>query len=215
MSNLPRLMNETKRDITDAGLVLTIVGHVGDGNFLVLILFKTDKEKAKVRELVQLMMKQATAWTGLAHEQALLQSKVWIDRAAPFSVTGKHGVGVTPFELQQLPPIFIPYVVPGNRRMPPENRRGYSITTTALLRIVKDQGYDKVPVSGSPSPIQALHIAQDALQARLQWPVKWRLMAKAMPPELEERLRKEMLAKGPPTWHLDYYKDNWDWKEHK
>ncbi|KAF8955999.1 hypothetical protein BDZ97DRAFT_1764214 [Flammula alnicola] len=95
MSNLPRLMNETKRDITDAGLVLTIVGHVGDGNFLVLILFKTDKEKAKVRELVQRMMKQATAWTGLAHEQALLQSKVWIDHAAPFSVTGKHGVGLS------------------------------------------------------------------------------------------------------------------------
>lgn len=137
-----------------------------------------------------------------------------------------------PFELERLPPMFIPFSLPGNRRMPPVLRRGYPITTKTLHNLIRGEGYEEVPAPGSPSRIDALHVAQAVLQERLQWPVRWELvhgvpescifeicnnykMAKAMPENLAEQLREEMLAEGPPLWHLDYYKDNWDWKEHK
>jgi hypothetical protein len=35
--------------VANSGLVAPIVGHVGHGNFLALILFKTDEEKMKVQ----------------------------------------------------------------------------------------------------------------------------------------------------------------------
>ena len=41
-----------------------IVGHVGDGNFHALILFKTDEEKMKAKELVHRMVKRAIALGG-------------------------------------------------------------------------------------------------------------------------------------------------------
>jgi len=135
-----------------------------------------------------------------------------------------------PFELERLPPMFIPFSLPGNRRMPPVLRRGYPITTKTLHNLIIGKGYEEVPAPGSPSRVDALHIAQAVLQERLQWPVPWELvhgvpefcifeicnnyeMAKAMPENLAEQLREEVLAEGPPLWHLDYYKDNWDWKE--
>ncbi|KAF8192120.1 FAD-linked oxidase-like protein [Pholiota molesta] len=74
VSNLPRLVYETKKDIADAGLMSTIVGHVGDGNFHALILFKTDEEKEKARALVSRMVKRAIALDG--------------------TCTGEHGVGI-------------------------------------------------------------------------------------------------------------------------
>jgi D-lactate dehydrogenase (cytochrome) len=64
VSNLPRLVYETKKDIADAGLMSTAVGHVGDGNFHALILFKTDEEKEKARALVSRMVKRAIALDG-------------------------------------------------------------------------------------------------------------------------------------------------------
>ena len=35
VSRLPDLVYETKKDIEASGLISTIVGHVGDGNYLI------------------------------------------------------------------------------------------------------------------------------------------------------------------------------------
>ena len=64
VSRLPELVYDTKRDIASMGLVSTIVGHVGDGNFHALILFQTEEEKQKVKELVHRMVKRAIALDG-------------------------------------------------------------------------------------------------------------------------------------------------------
>ncbi|KAH9480894.1 D-lactate dehydrogenase [cytochrome], mitochondrial [Psilocybe cubensis] len=74
VSKLPQLVYETKQDIKNAGLVSTIVGHVGDGNFHALILFKTDEEMERAKELVHRMVKRAIALDG--------------------TCTGEHGVGI-------------------------------------------------------------------------------------------------------------------------
>ena len=64
ISKLPELVYETKKDLADFGLVAPIVGHVGDGNFHALILFKTDEEKIKAKELVHRLVKRAIALDG-------------------------------------------------------------------------------------------------------------------------------------------------------
>ncbi|KAF9490962.1 FAD-binding domain-containing protein [Pleurotus eryngii] len=73
-SNLPRLVYETKQDLSEIGLVSTIVGHVGDGNFHALLLFKTDEELEIARHAVHRMVKRAIALDG--------------------TCTGEHGVGI-------------------------------------------------------------------------------------------------------------------------
>lgn len=134
-----------------------------------------------------------------------------------------------PFELEELPSIFIPHATIGFYCMPPVLRRGYPVTEPALLHLLEGKGYTEIPDGESSARIIALYAAQEVLQERLQWQVKWELvhgapeacifetcnnykMAKAMPPEVVERLRQEMLADGPPMWHIDYQKDFWDWK---
>ncbi|THH29532.1 hypothetical protein EUX98_g4647 [Antrodiella citrinella] len=74
VSRLPDLVYETKQDIAASGLVSTIVGHVGDGNFHALILFVTDDELARSREVVHRMVERAIAMDG--------------------TCTGEHGVGI-------------------------------------------------------------------------------------------------------------------------
>ncbi|PSR94670.1 hypothetical protein PHLCEN_2v4402 [Hermanssonia centrifuga] len=74
VSNLPELVYETQKDIEQSGLVSTIVGHVGDGNFHSLLLFKTDQELAVARELVHRMVRRAIRLDG--------------------TCTGEHGVGM-------------------------------------------------------------------------------------------------------------------------
>jgi D-lactate dehydrogenase (cytochrome) len=76
VSNLPRLVRETKEDLTKSGLKSTIVGHVGDGNFHALILFKDgDKEElGRVSEAVHRMVHRAIGLDG--------------------TCTGEHGVGL-------------------------------------------------------------------------------------------------------------------------
>ena len=64
VSKLPELVYETKKDVANSGLVSPILGHVGDGNFHALILFKTDEEKAKAKELVHRMVRRAIALDG-------------------------------------------------------------------------------------------------------------------------------------------------------
>jgi len=74
VSKLPQLVLETKQDLHNVGLVSTIVGHVGDGNFHTLILVRDEEETEKARQAVHRMVKRAIALDG--------------------TCTGEHGVGV-------------------------------------------------------------------------------------------------------------------------
>ncbi|KAI0052727.1 FAD-binding domain-containing protein [Auriscalpium vulgare] len=74
ISQLPELVYATQKDIEQSGIKYTIVGHVGDGNFHALLLFKTDEELNTVRHLVHRMVERAIALDG--------------------TCTGEHGVGV-------------------------------------------------------------------------------------------------------------------------
>ena len=74
VSKLPQLVLETKQDLSDAGLLSTILGHVGDGNFHAVILIRDREETDKVRQAVHRMVKRAIALDG--------------------TCTGEHGVGV-------------------------------------------------------------------------------------------------------------------------
>ncbi|KAJ2913929.1 hypothetical protein MD484_g6483, partial [Candolleomyces efflorescens] len=87
VSNLPQLVAETKEDLSGIGLKSTIVGHVGDGNFHALILFKTEEEKERAHEAVRRMVKRAIALDG--------------------TCTGEHGVGIGKKEylLEELDPL--------------------------------------------------------------------------------------------------------------
>ncbi|KAH9842942.1 FAD-linked oxidase-like protein [Rhodofomes roseus] len=73
-SKLPQLVSETKKDLADNNLRSTIVGHVGDGNFHALILFKDDKELHAVSDAVHRLVRRAIRMDG--------------------TCTGEHGVGV-------------------------------------------------------------------------------------------------------------------------
>lgn len=73
ISRLPDIIEETKQDITQSGLIGSIVGHVGDGNFHAIILYN-DKEHGVAEEVVHKMVKRAIEMEGTA--------------------TGEHGVGL-------------------------------------------------------------------------------------------------------------------------
>ena len=73
MSRLSDIIDETKADISRSGLVGSIVGHVGDGNFHAIILYN-DKEHAIADGVVHRMVKRAIEMEGTA--------------------TGEHGVGL-------------------------------------------------------------------------------------------------------------------------
>jgi len=64
VSRLPELVQETKKDLAQNNLKSTIVGHVGDGNFHALILFKDDDELQKVEEAVHRLVHRAQALDG-------------------------------------------------------------------------------------------------------------------------------------------------------
>ncbi|KAG6840832.1 hypothetical protein C0991_004055 [Blastosporella zonata] len=74
VSKLPELVYETKKDLAEVGIVSTIVGHVGDGNFHALLLFRNDEEEEIVKAAVHRMVHRAIALDG--------------------TCTGEHGVGV-------------------------------------------------------------------------------------------------------------------------
>ncbi|KAF7311529.1 FAD-binding protein [Mycena kentingensis (nom. inval.)] len=74
VSQLPRLVYDTKADLTANNLRYTIVGHVGDGNFHALIVFRDDEELEKVTGAVHRMVERAIRLDG--------------------TCTGEHGVGV-------------------------------------------------------------------------------------------------------------------------
>lgn len=76
MSRLPDIIEETKADIQASGLLGSIVGHVGDGNFHAIIMRNPDdkEQQHKTEELVHRMVKRAIEMEGTA--------------------TGEHGVGL-------------------------------------------------------------------------------------------------------------------------
>ncbi|KQQ36831.1 lactate dehydrogenase [Rhizobium sp. Leaf306] len=75
ISRLAECVAETQADIREAGLLAPIVGHAGDGNFHVLVLFD-DKDPASVANV--------EAFTGRLSRRAL---------AMDGTCTGEHGVG--------------------------------------------------------------------------------------------------------------------------
>ena len=64
VSRLPHLVHETKRDLEQEGLTSTIVGHVGDGNFHALLLFRNDEELKKVEGAVHRLVHRAIRMDG-------------------------------------------------------------------------------------------------------------------------------------------------------
>ncbi|EGS17014.1 putative D-lactate protein [Thermochaetoides thermophila DSM 1495] len=73
MSRLPEIVEATKKDLRASGLTSSIVGHVGDGNFHVILLYG-DKERKIAEECVHRMVRRAVEMEG--------------------TVTGEHGVGL-------------------------------------------------------------------------------------------------------------------------
>ncbi|KAI1326940.1 hypothetical protein F5Y16DRAFT_373246 [Xylariaceae sp. FL0255] len=73
MSKLPLLIEETKDDMKKSGMYGTIVGHVGDGNFHIILL-SNEEQRQDAKELVHRMVKRAVELEG--------------------TVTGEHGVGL-------------------------------------------------------------------------------------------------------------------------
>ncbi|KAI4104910.1 MAG: hypothetical protein L6R37_003034 [Teloschistes peruensis] len=73
ISRLPDIIEETKEDMAKSGLLATMVGHVGDGNFHAIILFN-DSERKTADAVVHRMVKRAVEMQG--------------------TVTGEHGVGL-------------------------------------------------------------------------------------------------------------------------
>ncbi|EEP82712.1 conserved hypothetical protein [Uncinocarpus reesii 1704] len=73
ISKLPDIIEATKEDITNNGLLAGICGHVGDGNFHTILLFN-DSERVVAEEVVHRMVKRAVEMEG--------------------TVTGEHGVGL-------------------------------------------------------------------------------------------------------------------------
>ena len=72
-SRLPDIIKQTKEDLTQCGLLGSIVGHVGDGNFHTIILFN-ESEREIAEGVVHRMVKRAVEMEG--------------------TVTGEHGVGI-------------------------------------------------------------------------------------------------------------------------
>jgi len=73
MSRLPRVIEQTKADMSASGLLGTIVGHVGDGNFHAIILFN-ERQRQVVERVVHRMVVRAVENEG--------------------TTTGEHGVGL-------------------------------------------------------------------------------------------------------------------------
>ena len=75
ISRLAECITETKKDIDDSGLLAPIVGHVGDGNFHLVLLIDPDDEEemARCTALNERLVMRALAMDG--------------------TCTGEHGVG--------------------------------------------------------------------------------------------------------------------------
>jgi D-lactate dehydrogenase (cytochrome) len=76
ISRLTDCVLETRADIQASGLIAPIVGHVGDGNFHIIVLFDPGQsdERAKAEALAQKVSRRAIAMGG--------------------TCTGEHGIGI-------------------------------------------------------------------------------------------------------------------------
>ncbi|KAF9033575.1 FAD-linked oxidase-like protein [Panaeolus papilionaceus] len=74
ISNLPALIAETKKDLENIGIVSSVVGHVGDGNFHALLLFTNDEELKVAKAASHRIVMRAIVLDG--------------------TCTGEHGVGM-------------------------------------------------------------------------------------------------------------------------
>jgi len=78
ISRLSDCIMQTRADVKQSGLVAPIVGHVGDGNFHLVVLFDPHTERQKAEELAQRVSQRAIAMGG--------------------TCTGEHGVGMHKLE---------------------------------------------------------------------------------------------------------------------
>jgi D-lactate dehydrogenase (cytochrome) len=76
LSRLAECIRETQADLAETGLLAPIVGHVGDGNFHLIVLLDPDNagEMAEVQRVNERLIKRALAMDG--------------------TCTGEHGVGI-------------------------------------------------------------------------------------------------------------------------
>jgi D-lactate dehydrogenase (cytochrome) len=76
ISRLTDCIRETRRDVEDSGIIAPIVGHVGDGNFhLVLLVNRDDPAEVETAEQVNgRLVRRALAMGG--------------------TCTGEHGIGI-------------------------------------------------------------------------------------------------------------------------
>lgn len=91
VSKLPELVYETKKDLAQHGIVSTIVGHVGDGNFHALLLFRNEEELAIARAAVHRMVKRAIALDGTCKWANIVPRLL---TTSSMTGTGEHGVGI-------------------------------------------------------------------------------------------------------------------------
>jgi D-lactate dehydrogenase (cytochrome) len=75
ISRLADCIAETEKDLAETGLIAPVVGHVGDGNFHLLLLLNTDdaSEMARAEDFMDRLVKRALAMEG--------------------TCTGEHGIG--------------------------------------------------------------------------------------------------------------------------
>ena len=69
LSRLAECVEETQKDIAEAGLVATIVGHVGDGNFHVnpMIDVGDPADIARAEAFLSRLVRRALAMEGTVH----------------------------------------------------------------------------------------------------------------------------------------------------
>jgi D-lactate dehydrogenase (cytochrome) len=73
ISRLPECLLATRKDLDEIGLISPIIGHVGDGNFHVMLLY-TDEQNTMAQAAVDRLIKRALAMEG--------------------TCTGEHGIGL-------------------------------------------------------------------------------------------------------------------------
>ncbi|VDC07107.1 unnamed protein product [Peniophora sp. CBMAI 1063] len=74
VSKLPQLVEDVRKDMDEAGILGTILGHAGDGNFHAGVIYRNAREEELAAEIVHKMIERALALDG--------------------TCTGEHGVGI-------------------------------------------------------------------------------------------------------------------------
>ncbi|PHH84290.1 hypothetical protein CDD83_2199 [Cordyceps sp. RAO-2017] len=83
ISKLPALIEETREDIRKSGLVGSVLGHAGDGNFHTCLLY-SEAQREKTEALVHRMVKRAIEMEGTISREGLTGD----------AGQGEHGVGL-------------------------------------------------------------------------------------------------------------------------